>query len=38
MSDKLCNSAACPVTAILGAHTPGIKTSGPAGNAKCKGK
>jgi hypothetical protein len=31
----LCESPACPMTPIVGAHTRGIATSGPAGTAGC---
>lgn len=35
VADPLCSAPECPVTAIVGGHTPGISTSGPAGNAEC---
>lgn len=34
-ADTLCSAPECPVTAIVGEHTPGLATSGPAGAAEC---
>jgi len=33
-----CQDSKCPASPIVGGHTSGISTSGPAGNADCSGK
>lgn len=32
---RICEAPGCPLTPIVGAHTPGLVTSGPAGTAGC---
>jgi hypothetical protein len=37
-NDSNCNDSKCPAKPIIGGHTKGLSTKGPAGNADCSGK